>query len=248
MKLGEHLQIALSVEDIQKTKEFFDRLGHRKTDNFDPQPFAVEMLADGYNLIGLNERAFHSPVLKYYARDFDEVVKYLESLDCIVNTVKDGEKVMAASVFDPSEQHIVVLPLETRNIPEPENKSVVGIGTFEEYAIPVEDLNVSLAFWKSIGYEPIQGAGYGGKEPYPWQVITDGLLMIGLHQTQEFPVAGLAYYHPEQKQNIEILRSGGMEFAAEMKDKNGDVVSAIAVTPDQQPVFIFQGEIKRDKV
>ena len=55
-------------------------------------------------------------------------------------------------------------------------------GAFGEFCHPVRDINQSIAFWKKLGFTSKNIE----QQPYPHAIISDGLMIIGLHQTKDF--------------------------------------------------------------
>ena len=57
------------------------------------------------------------------------------------------------------------------------NKEVRAFG---EFCHPVTVLNSSIGYWKKLGFEVKTQM----TQPYPWAILSDGLMLIGLHQTK----------------------------------------------------------------
>jgi transcriptional antiterminator NusG len=63
------------------------------------------------------------------------------------------------------------------------------LGHWVEMSLSVTDLAASLFFYEKLGLKPVDG----GEKPYPWAVVSDETLYLGLHQ-QPFPSPRLSYF------------------------------------------------------
>src|SRR5437763_15166664 len=79
------------------------------------------------------------------------------------------------------------------------------IGIFGEYSVPVIDLQISLSYWKTLGFEAMSV----NESPYPWAIISDNINIIGLHQTTEFTTQAITYFAPDMQRRIEALKRAG---------------------------------------
>jgi hypothetical protein len=63
------------------------------------------------------------------------------------------------------------------------------LGHWVELSLSVTDLSASLFFYEKLGLKPVDG----GEQPYPWAVVSDEILHLGLHQ-RLFPSPTLTYF------------------------------------------------------
>jgi catechol 2,3-dioxygenase-like lactoylglutathione lyase family enzyme len=75
----------------------------------------------------------------------------------------------------------------------------VPLGRFLEVSITAADVAGSLAFYESLGF--VQ-ASVGEALPYPYAVVTDGRLCLGLHQRDEPAGMALTWVLPELARHI----------------------------------------------
>ena len=100
-------------------------------------------------------------------------------------------------------------------------------------------LSEAIGFWRRLGFELLhESAG-----PYPWAIMGDGLLVLGLHETDQFEGQAITYFAPDMGERIAALKRDGFTFAEEMAEEDGTVENAILRTPDNQQIFFFWGEI-----
>src|SRR5690606_20893097 len=73
------------------------------------------------------------------------------------------------------------------------------LGTFQEFARSVDDLEASVAYWEKLGYVstgPMQG-------PYPFTIMYDGLMILGLHQAGDMWHGQVITYSGESLEQIQ---------------------------------------------
>jgi catechol 2,3-dioxygenase-like lactoylglutathione lyase family enzyme len=83
------------------------------------------------------------------------------------------------------------------------------IGRFHEFSVHAPEILASLEFYERLGF--VQ-ATTGEAFPYPYAVVTDGRIGIGLHG-RELPASPLlAFVLPDLLHRLEALESGGLEI------------------------------------
>lgn len=85
------------------------------------------------------------------------------------------------------------------------------LGRFLEISIHTPQIRESLEFYEALGF--VQ-TSVGETWPYPYAVVTDGRLFIGLHGVVIRSPA-LTFVLPQLARGIEALRSRGVEFDQE---------------------------------
>lgn len=85
------------------------------------------------------------------------------------------------------------------------------LGRFLEISLHTPDIRASLEFYESLGF--VQ-APVGETWPYPYAVITDGRLFLGLHGAVIRSPA-LSFVLPQLARGIEHLRTLGIQFDQE---------------------------------
>jgi catechol 2,3-dioxygenase-like lactoylglutathione lyase family enzyme len=85
------------------------------------------------------------------------------------------------------------------------------LGRFLEISIHAPDIQASLEFYESLGF---QQASVSETWPYPYAVVTDGRLFLGLHGGFIRSPA-LTFVLPELAHGIERLREQGIQFDQE---------------------------------
>jgi len=85
------------------------------------------------------------------------------------------------------------------------------LGRFLEISLHAPDIRASLEFYESLGF--VQ-APVGEQWPYPYAVVTDGRLFLGLHGAVIRSPA-LTFVLPDLARAIEGLREAGIDFDQE---------------------------------
>ena len=73
------------------------------------------------------------------------------------------------------------------------------------------------------------------KEPYPHAILSDGLMIIGLHQTKHFNYPAVTYFGIDMEKRLGKLKEKGLINFSEMGNKNNVVLK----TWEGQHFFIF---------
>ena len=113
---------------------------------------------------------------------------------------------------------------------KPETYTNKTAGMFGELAHPVADLDQSIAFWEKLGFKALSKY----TSPYPWAILSDGLSVVGLHQSKEYSYPGITFFAADMKEKIEALKKQGIENYKEHGPGN-----IILTTPEQQHIFLF---------
>lgn len=82
------------------------------------------------------------------------------------------------------------------------------IGRFLEISVFAPQIRESLAFYEALGFEQ---AKVGEVWPYPYAVVTDGRLFIGLH-ADRIQSPTLTFVVPRLRQHVPRLEQAGVQF------------------------------------
>lgn len=245
-KLGNVACVYITTADLDSSVAVYEKLGFPKIgSNTFPVPWA--QVSDGSLLIMLRKDKDPYIGLTYYVNDIDKTVAQLEK-DSIVfsKKPKEGDPVKRYFIKSPDGFDIMLVP-NIGNFQQPSGITMLNMkpadyasadkypnkqcGVFAEFCHPVTDLDVSLIFWKKLGFT-VKG-GLKGAEAY--SIVSDGLMIIGLHQTKEFNYPAITYFGVNTATRIKQLKDKGLQNLTEMGDKNNAVLS----TWEKQHFFIF---------
>jgi catechol 2,3-dioxygenase-like lactoylglutathione lyase family enzyme len=83
------------------------------------------------------------------------------------------------------------------------------IGRFLEISVHAPDVLDSLAFYERLGFTQVST---GEAWPYPYAVVTDGRLAIGLHQQELSQSPLLAFVLPDLRRHLDALEALGIDI------------------------------------
>ena len=86
---------------------------------------------------------------------------------------------------------------------------------------PVTDIDNSMKFWKKLGFKLHSKMAL----PYPWAIISDGLNIVGLHNTTSFSNPTITFFAVDMKDKIEKLKKDGLDNFTEKKGQSNIVVT-----------------------
>lgn len=241
MKLGDVVQISIGVPDISESVAFYEALGFYKiAANDEPWPWA--QFSDGRNLILLNQDGNIYVGLNYFSTNVAQKVAQLEGLGVpFLHKQQQDGRIQTAIFGDQNGLMVGLINHEAAEMPHPTGFPLCDCGKFGELAVSVADFGETAEFWQQLGFEP----SHTSHEPYPWGIFSDGLVVLGFHQTTELGTNGpaLTYFAPDMPDRIERVRKAGIPFASEMADEAGVVRNATLKGPAGEAIFMFEGEL-----
>lgn len=245
-KLGEVACVYTTTPDLDSSVAVYEKLGFPKiASNTFPIPWA--QVSDGSLLIMLRKDANPYIGLTYYVSDIEKIVAQLEK-DGIVFVSKpkegdpikryyikspDGFNIMLASNLGGFQQPtgITLLTMKQTDFQSADKYPNKQCGAFGEFAHPVTDLKSSIAFWEKLGFK----SSAEMKDPYPHAILTDGLMIIGLHQTTHFTYPAVTYFGLNTEKKVQLLKDKGLKNFSEVAGKNNVALN----TWEGQHFFIF---------
>lgn len=245
-KLGDVNAITITSSDLEKSLEFYRQLGFTELYRAD-FPFPWIQISDGAILIMLRQDKNPYIALTYYVTEMDKVVAELKQSGITLKSMPTPDKMIQRFLISTEEGHNITLvtyvdgfvqpagttmltmnPQDYSNPDKYENKTC---GMFGEFAFPVLNLDNSISFWEKLGYKSLSKKS----SPYPWAILSDGLGIVGLHQTNNFTVPTITFFASDMKDKIENLKSKGVIDFAETGQSN-----IVLTTPEQQKINLFK--------
>jgi predicted lactoylglutathione lyase len=230
-KLGEFVQITLGVKELEKTSSYYEILGFKKLDSGN-EPWPWILYTDGENLIHLNIDGNIYTGLTYFDKEMKRNIDRLEKAG--INFIKKSEvEGNVLGIFKTPDGFMVGLVNSIRR-KEDYNFTDINfkLGNAMELSYSVKDLKDSLNYWNDLGFK----AKGTYDHPYPWAIIQDGLITIGLHQSEEIPKRPITtYFSKNQTPIIKKIKEKGLKIA-----KSYDENNATLETPDGHLINIFQ--------
>jgi len=224
----------------------YQKLGFTKIAANDyPTPWV--QVSDGSLLIMMRKDATPYIGLTYYAEDVEKIVSALEKDSIVfVQKPKDGDAIKRYYIKSPDGFN-VALSNNLGGFKQPTGTTLLNMkpadymtadkypnkqcGAFGEFAQTVKDLAVSIAFWKKLGFTVKEEMN----EPYPHAILTDGLMIIGLHQKKDANFPAITYFGINTGKRVQQLKDNGLKIFSEMAGKN----NVSLTTWEGQHFFIF---------
>ncbi len=242
MKLGQFVEFDLAVKDVAAAQKFYESLGFKNTAAA-PAGHSIAAVTDGNVVLALHQTEFLSPTITYYGANLSECLKALQANGVKPAMLKNGNgKASEMEFFDPDSQRILLkaqtpasrpgvgFELMTPAGPQNKEKHYSKIGMFGEFSIAVKDRAASAAFWQKLGFKKF----HESNSPYPWGIYSDGLTVLGLHQTTEFKESALSFFSKDSRDRISALKKEGFNFIADI-----DPTNSVLKSPDSQMIFVF---------
>jgi catechol 2,3-dioxygenase-like lactoylglutathione lyase family enzyme len=86
-------------------------------------------------------------------------------------------------------------------------------GRFHEISVATADIRASIDFYERLGFWQ---APTGDAWPHPYAVITDGRMVLGLHEAEDF--GAITFIHPDVPQIATALDDTGVRLALRQTD------------------------------
>ena len=245
-KLGDMACVYITTANLDSSIAVYEKLGFPKIgSNTFPVPWA--QVSDGSLVIMMRKDPNPYIGLTYYINDIDKKIAELEK-DSIVfsQKPKDGDPVKRYFIKSPDGFNIMLVP-NIGGFQQPTGLTMLTMkpadfaladkypnkqcGVFGEFCHPVTDLKISVAFWKKLGFTVKNEM----KQPYPYTILSDGLMIISLHQTKHFDYPAVTYFGLNIATRIQQLKDKGLQHFTEIAGKN----NVSLLTWENQHFFIF---------
>ncbi len=242
MKLGNFAEFSLSVKDIKAAQKFYESLDF-KTTKATPADYPTAAVTDGSVVLALHQAEFKSPTITYFGSAVAGCLRTLQenNIDAKVLKRKDGKAAeiefadingqrVVLKAQAPEQREGVSFEMMTPAGPKGKEKHYSKCGMFGEFSIAVKDRAASAAFWQKLGFQNL----HESDAPYPWGIYSDGVTVLGIHQTTEFKETALAFFSKDSKDRIVALKKEGFQFLVDL-----DPTNSVLKSPDGQMIFIF---------
>ena len=247
-KLGEVASIYVTSTDLDSSIALYEKIGFPKiSSNVMPVPWAL--VSDGSLLIMMRKDSIKYVGLTYFVKDIENTVAQLEKNGIkFIQKAKeedlikryffrspDGLNIMLASNVGLFKQPtgttmLNMNPIARQSEDQYPNKQC---GVFGEFSHPVADLDTSIEYWKKLGFQVTTRM----TQPYPWAILSDGLMLIGLHQTKNFSYPAVTYFGLSTENKVNELKGKGVTGITEFMGKNNVVLK----TWEGLHFFLFSG-------
>ena len=237
--LGNPTRLVLSCKDVIQSMAWWAKLGFTPTPGNTGRPDSAISLADGQVVITLVKDPLPTPILMFATPNIRMLKDSLDSLGIGVTYDVQGPTLGELRLLSPSGVHLAVRPSATERRTPTTGDSNIVCGKLTEISVSVTDfpLKKEVQYWTLLDFSERKV----GTQPYPFSVITDGYINIGLHELRDIPSIGMTYFAPDMKDRIARLQKNGMTFIDEYKDSEGVLEHVYLASPDGQLVMLFNG-------
>lgn len=236
---GRFLEISLHAPDILVSLAYYERLGFTQAavGEIWQHPYAV--VTDGRLCIGLHRYEFQSPALTFVQPDLERHVAALEEAGHEFAFKRVGADVFNEAGFpDPAGQMIALLEARTFSPPERRSHEMSRLGWFEEIALPVLNLDTSVAFWEGLGFVPAEES----EQPFPHIGLTSDSLNVALMRSRGLGRTTLVFRDANMPARIRQLADAGIEFSQELPAGLDPARYALLVAPEGTPLLLTTGD------
>ena len=205
--LGRFLEISLPAPRILESWQFYQRLGFTTAIVGETWTHRYSVVTDGRIAIGLHdEAAVPAPQLSYVLPELARQLWAIEALGVEFDRRQLADDTFNEAVFtSPDGQQIRLL--EARTFSPPDHPPLSRLGWFEEYALPVGNLDDARVYWERLGFV----TAAEGEEPWPHLSLTSDTLDVGLYLTRELPGPTLVFSVEDGVELRERLTEAGVE-------------------------------------
>ena len=230
-KLGDVACVYITTTNLDSSVATYAKLGFAKIASND-FPSLWAQVSDGSLLIMLSKDDKPYIGLTYYVSNVETAVAALEKDSVVFDkkpkpddvikryhiTSPDGLNIVLSNNLSAFKQPagINLMTMKPADFNNADKYPNAQCGAFGEFAQPVIDIDKSVAFWKKLGFKS-SGTMY---EPYGHAILSDGLMIIGLHQTQDFDFPAITYFGVNTAKRIEQLKSKGLHDFTNMMGSN----------------------------
>jgi hypothetical protein len=245
-KLGEVTAITITSTDLEISLTYYKQLGFAELFRAD-FPFPWIQISDGALLILLREEKNPYIALTYYVKEMDDLISDLKQAGTAIKQVPtpspmvqryliatdEGDNITLVTYMEGFAQPTgpTMLTMQPQDYSNPDKYVNKSCGMFGEFAYPVKNLDNSIFFWEKLGFKSLSKR----ISPYPWAILSDGLAIVGLHQTNGFFSPTLTFFASDMIAKIEKLKKEGLNNFSE----NGEG-SIVLTTPEKQKINLFK--------
>jgi predicted lactoylglutathione lyase len=245
-KLGDVTAITIASADLEISLQYYKRLGFAELFRADI-PFPWIQISDGALLIMLRLDKNPYIALTYYVKEMDNVISDLKQAGIPIKQMPTPDPMIQRHLISTEEEHNITLVTYMDGFAQPTGPTLLTMqpqdysnpdkyvnkicGMFGEFAYPVKNLDNSISFWEKLGFKSLSKR----ISPYPWAILSDGLAIVGLHQTTSFFSPTITFFASDMKAKIEKLKNEGLNNFSERGESN-----IVLTTPEKQQINLFK--------
>jgi catechol 2,3-dioxygenase-like lactoylglutathione lyase family enzyme len=235
--LGHFHEISLETADIRASVEFYERLGFCQATTTDTWSHPYGVLTDGRIFLGLHQRRFSAPAVTFVHPGVAELVPELDNRQIPLTVCHTGAEVFNEIGFrDPFGQAISVLEARTYSPVARRPAEVSLCGYFDEFSMPVANLESAKAFWEPLGFVATDESD----APYVHLTLTSDHLNIAFHRPRTLDRPMLVFSDSGMPARLARLRELGIELSEELPRGLDAAENALIESPEGTPLLLLR--------
>ncbi len=237
--LGRFHEISLQTPDIRASVEFYERLGFTQASTNDTWNHPYGVLTDGRAILGLHQRRFASPALKFVHANVASFANELEARGIVLETRNTSEESFNEIGFrDPDGQSVLVLEARTYSPTARRVDEVSLCGYFIEYSMPSTDFDRAREFWEPLGFVATEEPD----APYAHLPLTSDHLDIAFHRPHTLDRPMLVFRDPNMRERLARIRAFGVKETGELPRGLPPEANALLQAPEGTALLLLEGE------
>lgn len=216
---------------------WWTKLGFNPAPGGPMHPDSALSLTDGQIMITLVNKSLPSPILMFSSSRIKDLKDTLEANNIGTTFDIKGPSFGEVRLLSPNGVYIAVRPVTDEPVIPLSRDSNIICGKITEFSIGTGFLKNEREYWEHLGFSVKRTATI----PYPYALMTDGSIVIGLHENRDIQTLTITYFADDMIDRIDRLRKSGIEITEELSDPSGKMANGRVISPDGQIVFLFKG-------
>lgn len=234
--LGTPSHVQLTVKDLIASMAWYAKIGFTPISVAGARADSILYMSDGQLVIALVKGDAPSPLLVFRASNLRALRDSLDELE-----IASGFKLRGPTYSELQLTTPAGIPISVRLATDADSIAMTPqvnpiCGPLGELSIATPSLPNERTFWELLGWKRVDA----NDVPYPFAVLTDGHLKIGIHQGLDLPGLTLTYFSADAEQRVQRLSAMGMTFEPDMVSEATKHENAVLKSPDGQLVFVFK--------
>ena len=231
--LGRFLEISLPAPRTLESWQFYQALGFTSATVGEIWPHRYAVVTDGRVAIGLHDATLEGPTLSYVLPDLARHTAELEAAGIEFDSRVLGDDAFNEARFQ-APAGVRARLVEARTFSPPERAKGSLLGWFEEYAVPVSDLERSRAYWEALGFVTAAEED----EPWPHLSLTSDTLDLGLYLTREIESPTLVFSSDNLHEVRSQLEALGLEPERKLPKSLDPATHLLLVAPEGTSLLV----------
>ena len=234
--IGTPSHIQLTVKDLISSLAWYAKLGFNPVKGPINKPDSIVYLSDGQIVLALVTGNAPSPILVMRAPNLRALRDSLDQLE-----IPSGFKLRGPTYSELQVASPAGLLMSIRLASDEDSISFTRAvnptcGPLGELSIATPSLPSERTFWEQLGWKQVDG----NETPYPFAVMSDGTMKIGIHQGLDLPGVVITYFSHDAADRVARLKSMGFNVEPDIVADAQANENAALKSPDGQLLLVFK--------